>query len=258
MSVREQFFEERSQEQVATGRQALHPGELWGVREVEVSEGERATSLRIMAERIMFQDYLLVRTMLDKPFVGLKKDRTYREWLGLDLDPREDFCPPRDALCVAVILVTTKPKPVLYVTKQKPRLADGRTPWDLSAVGAASSSQLHVVEERPDLGKQVQSVVLREIGVKFEPTAIHWLAFARSLSAGNSSVIALVESQLTSVQVENNFRTRRERDDVEQLLPIKVAEAIAWLEKVPESERGELLELGIALTAIRYRQATVG
>jgi hypothetical protein len=251
------FFNARSEAAKNAGGTKLHPGELWGIKELRLSEGTEGTSLRLITTRITYPDFLFLSANLDVNFPNLRKTTTYRQWLDIDPNPHDEFCAPRDALCVSVVLVCQKPKLSAFVARQCARRADGSAIWETSAAGAASSSQLHYLEEHPDLEAQVQSVVLRETGVQFDPKSIRWLGFARSAMPGNSSAIALVELPQAVPEVVRRFRDRREHEDVDELFAVELAKAQDWLQSTPQKERGEFLELALALTGIRYGVAQV-
>ncbi len=253
--LRDRFFEKESAAAVLAGGTRLHAGELWGIKDIHRSEADGVTTLRISTTRILFEDYLFLRRHIDVLFTGPRKEGTFREWLNFHGSSEDHFCPPRDALCVSVALVSPGTDPILYIGKQRVSGAVGR--WELSAAGAASSSQIVQEERKPDLHLQVQTVALRETGLRFEAQGVQWLGFARSIKSGDSSVIALVELDKTQTQVQRAFDRRRETGDLLELVPVKLSQLAQWLQGIPSAERGSLFEVGLALVAARYEQAKI-
>ncbi len=248
-ALRDKFFQDAAAQFEKENMRRLHPGELWGIRELHSDHVDGASTIRLITTRISYADNLYVRKNYDATFPPLKKAKSIREWLGMDHMIDDRFCPPRDALCVSVALVSKKRGSFVYVARQKS--TNGTTKWELSAQGAASSSHLVAAEESPDIKAQARTVTFRETGIRFEPDEIEWLAFARSRRNGDSSVLALVELDMTPADVARQFAKRRETDDIEELCPVPVKDIPAWLRSIPPSQRGELLELSLALVAIR-------
>lgn len=197
--LRDACFEAAKQRAAKFGRK-LHPGDLWGIRDVQDEHVDGASTVRLTTTRITYADNLYVRSCLHSEFPPLKKSRTVKDWLGIDPSWDGNFCPPRDALCVSVALVTKRGGLTVYMSKQ--RTDDASLKWELTAQGAASSSNLLTKEESPDISEQVRTVVLRETGVRFEAGQITWLGFARSKKNGDSSVIALVELDSTPGEMD--------------------------------------------------------
>jgi hypothetical protein len=228
---------------------ALHDGTIWGIRALNITDGGKASTVRILTEKASYSDLHFLKANLDKPFGAMRKAGTYRDWLQIENEPRGGFCPPRDALCVAVVVIVRDPKPTIFIAKQKNAHGSGR--WGPSAAGAANDDYIHVDDDHPDLKNQITGVVHREIGLKVDTDKITWLGFARGLDAGSSSaVLALVESELTVRQVLHKFAKRRLKDDVETIVAVPLDQVRERLEKIPAKERAEFLELILALTAI--------
>lgn len=245
--VRDFFFQTEIVTQKSKGGISLHSGDIWGIRDVTISEGSKGSTVRILTERTTYADLYFLRHNLDQPFPALRKQGTYREWLGMELEPRVGFCAPRDALCVAVMILVTDPVPTIFPAKQK---VSGK--WEPSAAGAASSHYYQVNDESPDLKGQVCGVVHREIGLKVQQAQINWLGFARGPDAGSSSaVLAVVELNVSVRDVLQKFGRRPQQADLEVLEPVALEESRVWLDKIPPKERGEFLELTLALTAIQ-------
>ncbi|HWA25964.1 MAG TPA: hypothetical protein VG734_09895 [Lacunisphaera sp.] len=252
--VREAFFEAEIDRHRRAGLVQLHPSALWGIKDVATMDGRHGMTVRVVTEKTCYPDLHFLKRNLDRPFAALRKYGSFRDWLQLESDPRSSFCPPRDALCVDALVVTRRPELTAFLSRQKAPAGQGR--WEASAVGAASDAHHNVSDDRPDLRNQVTGVVHREIGLKVDPDLIRWLGFARGLTATSSaSVLALVETNLTVAQVLEKFAHRRDRHDVEALLPVKLARMSEWLKTIPPGERGEFLELSLALAAIDYRLA---
>jgi hypothetical protein len=55
-----------------------------------------------------------------------------------------------------------------------------------------------------------------------------------------------------------DFASRKERDDLETLMPVRFKDVPGWLSKLPHNERAEFLEVGLALAAAHYGLAQVG
>lgn len=249
VKARDGYFQNEVARMKQAGHPELHASDIWGIREVHVSDGEKGSTVRILTERTVYPDLCFLKRHLDELFPALRKQGTYRDWLEMEHEPRASFCPPRDALCVGVLILVKQPEVSVFVAKQRAPGGDGK--WEPSAAGAASSSYYHVKDDTPDLKGQVSGVVHREVGLKVNEDKIKWLGFARGLQAGSSSaVLALVEMDLTVKQVLQKFNQRREKDDVEKLVPVPLAKAREWLEQLPIRERGEFLELTLALAAI--------
>lgn len=263
-SLKKQYYQARddhfSEEATRHAREhlgTLHDGTIWGIKALQITDGAKASTVRILTEKASYADLHFLKRHLDRPFPAMKKAGTYRDWLQVEAEPRSSFCPPRDALCVAVLVMVRDPEVTVFIAKQKKSGGDG--PWGPSAAGAANDAYIHVDDDHPDLKNQVSGVVHREIGIKVDTDKITWLGFARGLDAASSSaVLALVESELNVRQVLHKFGKRRMKDDIETLAAVPLAKTRERLDKIPAKDRAEFLELILALAAIDQRLAEVG
>lgn len=247
--ARDRFFALEAERFRQENRGQLHDSHVWGIRDLQVSDGDGSATVRIFTERTAFSDLHFLKRHLDEDFPAMRKQGSYREWLRMEQEPRSGFCPPRDALCVGVMILAKKPRPTVFVAKQ--HAPDGNGRWEPSAAGAAASHYLQVRDDAPDLNNQVLGVVHREVGLKIEHRHIRWLGFARGLGkCSSTAALAVVELDLSVADVLEKFNRRRERDDVEKLHPLNLAAARDWLETIPAGQRGEFLELLLALVAI--------
>ena len=247
-AARDHFFAKVSAAARQQGRE-LHAGELWGIKDVRVAREDQSTAVHLATTRISYSDYLFLSNQFEQPFLALKKQQTYREWLKLESELGEAFCPARDALCVAVALVSKAPERRLYFGRQR------RTEiWELTAAGAASSTEVVYVEDKPDLKSQILQVVARETGIKFKAGELDvaWLGFARSRESRDSSVIALVQLDQTDAQIMRTFARRQDKRDLDRIEGVILTEVAAWLVKIPPEKRGALLEVGVALVAMHF------
>ncbi len=247
---RDEHFEKERALAKKEGRPDLHDSHIWGIREVEVNAGGSSTSVRITTDRTGYSDLHFLKCHLDQNFGSVHK-QTYRQWLKLSDDPRGDFCPPRDALCVYVLVLTRKPELTVFFGKQR---WSGK--WDVTAAGAACSAHYGVDDENPDIANQVCGVLHKETGLKIKKDAIKWLGVARGVTAGCSTgVLALVPTNDDVPQVLQKFKRRREKHDLEELEAVPLAKAREWLETIPPEKREQFLELSLALAAIDQKLA---
>lgn len=247
--IRDEFFEAENARLRTLGLRELHASTVWGIKDVQVTEGHHGSAVRIVTEKTSYKDLHFLKRNLDQPFTALRKHGTFRDWLQMEADPRGGFCPPRDALCVDALVMARTPEPTVFVARQKSRNGAGR--WEASAVGAASDAHQNVSDERPDLRNQVSGVVHREIGLKIDLDRIRWLGVARGLrSTSSTTVLAFIETDSTPNQILEKFAHRRDRDDVEALTAVRLDRMHDWLKRIPHAERGEFLELTLALAAI--------
>lgn len=251
LKARDAFFEKEVARAKKEGRADLHDSDLWGIRDIDINPGEGNATVRITTTRTNYSDLHFLKQHLDTHFPATLK-HTYRQWLKLQSDPRADFCPPRDALCVYVLVFTRKPSLTVFLAKQK---HTGK--WEASAAGAACSTHYNVADHTPDLLNQVCGVLHKETGLKTSKEEVRWLGLARGVTGNcSTSVLALVETKDDVAQVLHRFKRRREKDDVEELKNVSLVKAQTWLDTIPPEQRGEFLELSLALAAIDQKLAS--
>lgn len=243
-------------------RRYMHDGDIWGLHDVRLQGPPEHLSLHLQVTRIKYSDGVFLKQNLDEICPFVPKRSTYRQYLAFGDEPWEHFLPPVHRLCLSVVLVAfenreQKTGPHIFLSRQYQRDASSTRPiqWDLTAAGVVSSSRRGRPERAPHLREHVRDHLIREVGVPTEDHEISWLGFARAAHERNSTLIALAEVKLTPAEVMAKFDDRHSRIDVDRLVGLPLAKVLPWLDTLPVASRREFLELGIALTAIRYGMA---
>lgn len=252
---RNTYFEEQSAKRKQICGRGLRHGDLWGITSVQVNRDRSSTVVRISTTRTAYQDLVFLKNKAGEFFSALPKNRTYGEWLDMGDEPRDTFCPPRDAMCVAVLLVTEKPTRTVFLAKPKHAMISC-PPWNVTADGAAASSNVNILEQKPDLPHQAKEVLFRETGVQADEQQIVWLGFARPAQNGDSSVVAMIRSEYSVDEILQKFEHRPFTDDLECIKPLLIEDVPQWLDSTTQEPRTHLLELSLVWMLFRYGLAT--
>ena len=259
---RDAYFRRKCEDAKKTGQRPPHDGDIWAIHDVTRLGDEGHPSLHIAVLRTKYSDRIFLRTKLDEICPFAEKTSTYRQWLGIGPEPLEAFIPPIHCLCLSVMLVAYTDRKersglTLFVSRQSKASPSDPDQWEVTAAGVVSSSHLGQPEREPRLKEQIGTLLNRETGVPAEKHEINWLGFARAAIQRNSTLFALVEIGLSTKEVLEKFNNRPYRDDVEDMVPVPLDRVDQWLDKIPSENRREFLELGLALTAIRFGAAEV-